>query len=89
MKAIKPTPNKHHWPRRAVKSVECRRRDLVIRITDWMRDKHEPAYDVEVYIGGVYDFNESKSFTRSSGLSAGECKLSAIEFANAQTRKLL
>jgi len=55
MKQIQPTPNEHQWPRSEAKTVECRKRDLVIRISDWSRDKDEPAFDVEVYIGGVYD----------------------------------
>ena len=78
-----------HWPRHAVKTVECRKRDLVIRITDWLSDKEEPAYDVEVYIGGVYDWNESQTFALSSGLTPGEAKLNAITFAQSQTAKLL
>jgi hypothetical protein len=62
MKQIKPTNNEHQWPRRAVASIECRKRDLVVRISDWTRYREEPAYDVEVYVGGVYDFNLSESF---------------------------
>lgn len=89
MKTIKPTPNKHHWPRNAVASVECRKRDLVVRITNWMSDKEEPAYDVEVYIGGVYDWNESQSFTIFSLKTKAECKRQAIAFANKQISKLL
>lgn len=89
MKAIKPTPNKHHWPRHEAKTVECRKRDLVLRITNWMDDKDEPAYDVECYIGGVYDWNESESFTLSSGLTKGQAKQRAIEYAQAQIAKLL
>jgi len=34
MKQIRPTSNEHNWPRNAVKSIECRKRDLVIRIAD-------------------------------------------------------
>ncbi len=93
MKTLKPTPNKHHWPRNAVKSIECRKRDLIIRIADWGRDREEPAYDVECYIGGVYDWNESKSFTfhREHGQfkSKALAKRAAIDFANLQTSKLL
>ena len=94
MKLIKPTPNEHHWPRQAVKSVECRKCDLVIRITDWMRDKDEPAFDVEVYVGGVYDWNESKTCSRWNGgdkprKSPAQCKQEAIEFASKQVAKLL
>lgn len=79
----------HGFPRHKVKSVDTRKRDLVIRIADWMRDKDEPAYDVEVYIAGVYDYNESESFTLSSGLSKQEAKTKATEFVCAQIKKLL
>lgn len=89
MNTIKPSPNKEQWPRSAVKSVECRERDLVIRITDWMSDEDEPAYDVEVYIGGVYDWNESKTFALSSGATKRQCKQAAIAFANGQIARLL
>ena len=89
MKVIKPTNNEHRWPRHAVKTVECRKQDLVIRITNWLKDKYEPAYDVEVYIGGVYDWSESQTFALSSGLTPAQAKQKAIEFANTQTAKLL
>ena len=89
MKQIKPSSNAHHWPRNAVKSVECRKKDLVIRITDWWRDKDEPAFDVECYIGDVYDYNESKVFAASSGLTKKQAKIRAILFAQDQIRKLL
>lgn len=63
MKLIKETPNEHHWPRQAVGSIECRKRDLVVRIADWHRiTSGTGGYDVEVYIGGVYDWNQSKNF---------------------------
>ena len=90
MRKIKPSPNKEQWPRQAVKSVECRKRDLVVRITDWMDDDGgEPAFDVEVYIGGVYDFNESKSFTLSSGLTKVQAKAAAVKYAGEQIAKLM
>lgn len=89
MKTIKPSNNKEQWPRMATKSVETRKKDLVIRITDWMRDKDEPAYDVEVYIGGVYDWNESEVFALSSGRTKEQCKADAIAFAHKQTLKWL
>lgn len=89
MKAIQESNNEQHWPRQRVKSVECRKRDLVIRITNWLSDKDEPGYDVECYIGGVYDWNESKCFTLSSGLSASEAKRQALMFARKQLKKLL
>ena len=89
MKTIKPSDNEANWPRHAVSSVDCRKRDLVIRITDWMDDEDEPAYDVECYIGGVYDWNESHTFTLSSGLTAEQAKAAAIEYAAEQMAKLL
>lgn len=92
MKYIVETPNEHHWPRLAVKSVECRKRDLVIRISDWSRqslDTGEPAFDVEVYIGGVYDFHESQTFTLRELKSKAAARAKAIEFASKQVAKLL
>lgn len=89
MKTIKPTPNEHHWPRHAAPSVECRKRDLVLRITNWMSDKDEPGYDVECYIGGVYDWNESESFTIYMLKTEHAAKQAAIEYAQAQVAKLL
>jgi hypothetical protein len=90
MKNIKPTPSRTQWPRQAVKSIECRKRDLVIRIADWTKTKDEPAFDVEVYIGGVYDFNESKTCARSNGnKSVAACKSEAIAYAQSQIAKLL
>jgi hypothetical protein len=80
MKAIKPSRNRHSWPRHKVKQIDCRKRDLVIRIADWTKDKDAPYYDVEVYIGGVYDWNESKCC---------ETKQEAIAFSNMQIAKLL
>jgi len=79
MKRLKPTANEHSWPRKAVPSIECRKRDLVIRIADWRRTEAS-AFDVECYIGGIYDWNESKSC---------ETKADAIAYAQAQVAKLL
>jgi len=80
----------YSWPRNKVKSVDTRKRDLVIRISDWTRDKEEPAFDVEVYKAGVYDWNESQSFTtKSSGKTRNEAKQSAIDFARSQIERLL
>lgn len=100
MQQIQETPNEHHWPRWKVQTVECRKRDLVIRITDWTRDKDEPAYDVEVYIGGVYDWNESACFTRWQIQHAQPlrpngrpwkktARMQAMEFAREKMAKLL
>ncbi len=80
MNAIAPSPNKEQWPRQACPSVECRKRDLVIRIADWRRDRDEPGYDVECYIAGVYDWNESQHF---------RTKPEAVAYAAAQIAKLL
>lgn len=99
MKRIKPSPlSEHYWPHTPVKSIECRKRDLVIRIADWTRNREEPAYDVEVYIGGVYNWNESKAFTvhpeyvgqgDTFFASKANAKAAAIAYAQAQTDKLL
>jgi len=89
MKRIKETPNEHNWPRKAYKSLDLRKRDLVIRIADWSRDKEEPSYDVECYIGGVYDWNESKCCTKHAYGSMRAAKKAAIAFVNEQTAKLL
>jgi len=87
MKRIKSSRN--GWPRKRVKSIDCRARDLVIRIADWSKDKDEPAYDVEVYIGGVYDFDESKTFTKREFVSCVYAKVRAKAFAQLQIAKLL
>ena len=95
MKRIKPTqPDAQgvQWPRHAVPAVECRKRDLVIRIADWSRQSlrnGEPGYDVEVYIGGVYDWNESRTFTLREHETKARAKVSAIDYASAQIAKLL
>jgi hypothetical protein len=92
MKRIKPSSNEHHWPRNAVTSVECRKRDLVVRISDWSRQSlntGEPAYDVECYIGGVYDFGQSKTFTLRDHKTKAKCKALAIEYAAKQIGALL
>ena len=83
MKRIKQSDNPQRWPREAVASVETRKRDLVIRIADWHRVKPQSGtggYDVEVYIGGVYDWNESKNF---------DTKPEAAAFAAQQIARLL
>ena len=89
MKQIKPTANEHNWPRSRVKAVKCGKRDLVVRITNWMSDRDKPAYNVEVYIGGVYDWNESECFPMHQHKTEETCKALAIAFANAQIAKLL
>jgi hypothetical protein len=89
MKRITPTDNEHHWPRHASPTIECRKRDLVVRIADWTRDRGEPAYDVEVYIGGVYDGNESHTCTVHHYGTKAAAKRAAIETAQAKIAKLL
>lgn len=90
MKAIKPSPGKIQWPRWKVSNVECRKKDLVLRITDWGKDKGEPGYDVEVYIGGVYDWHESTQFCLSPGLTTPtQAKQRAIKFAQEKIAQLL
>ena len=89
MKLIQPTKNEHSWPRNAVKQLELRKRDLVIRIADWTRDREEPSYDVEVYIGGVYDWNESESCTFYKYGTKQAAKAAAIAYASKQIAKLL
>jgi hypothetical protein len=68
------------WPRHLVKKVETRKRDLVIRIANWKRDRDEPGYDVEVYDRGVYDWNLSKTC---------KTKQEAVEFAQKKIMEVL
>ena len=90
MKNIQPTANAHQWPRKACPSIECRKTDLVIRVTDWTSDRDEPAYDVECYVGGVYDFNLSKTFsTTNANRTKTEAKALAVYFAQEQIAALL
>lgn len=89
MKNIKPSNNEQQWPRQAVNSIETRKQDLVVRITDWSKDKDEPAYDVEIYIGGVFDWNESKTCTKYEHGTMTAAKSDAIRFAQDQIVKLL
>lgn len=90
MKRITASTNSQRWPRCKTASVETRKRDLVIRIADWSHDHDEPAFDVECYIGGIYDDDESKTFPcnrQSSGKRYA--KAAAIAFAARQIRRLL
>lgn len=92
MKPIAPTDNVHHWPRCEVKSIECRRRDLVVRIADWSRQPMrtgEPSYDVEVYVGGVYDWDESKCCTVREYGTKAQAKAEAIAVASERIGRLL
>ena len=87
MKQLKPSPER--WPRMAVSSVETRKRDLVIRISDWSKDRDEPAFDVECYIGGVYDWSQSESFTFHVHKTKKAALKAAVTFAQAQIAKLM
>ena len=89
MKPITPSKNAHSWPRHKVTSIEARKRDLIVRIADWSKDREEPAYDVEVYIGGVYDWNESKTCTKHTYSTLVAAKLAAKAFAAQQIERLL
>ena len=92
MERIQPSTNKHQWPRKAVQSVECRKRDLVIRIADWSRQSMqsgEPAYDVEVYVGGVYSWDLSETCTVRKHGSKAAAKKAAVEFAQQKIAALL
>jgi len=79
------------WPKNKVPSIDCRKRDTIIRIADWTRDDDDkPAYDVEVYEHGIYDWNESQSFsTRNADRTKAEARKAAVEFAIKQIRRLL
>ncbi len=68
------------WPRHTVKSIETRKRDLVIRIADFTRTKDAPCFDVEFYQAGVYDWHKSHSFDASM-LGKDEAKRRAIAHA--------
>ncbi len=91
MNAIKDSGTENnHFPRHKVESIEVRKRDLVFRISDWTSDRDEPAYDVETYIGGIHDFNESAQFsTKNANRTKKEAKQLAIEFVKKQVEKLL
>lgn len=89
MKRISESNNKCRWPRQAVTAIDCRKRDLIVRIADWTRDKDEPAYDVEIYIGGVYDWNESATFTLYEHGTKTVARLKATLYAQSQIAKLL
>ncbi len=89
MRQIQQTDNEHRWPRCAIDSVKTRKRDLVIRIANWSRDKSEPAFDVEVYIGGVYDYHESYTATKYEHGTLKKAKAAAIKFAQDKIAVLL
>lgn len=79
---------KNSWPRHKVDKVKCRERDLVIRITNWLDDEEEPAIDVEMYIAGVYDWNESEAFsTLNAGRTKQQAKALALEFAQQKMKQ--
>ena len=80
MKRLRESNNEYRWPRKAVRSVETRKRDLVIRISNWTLNRDQPGFDVECYIGGVYDWNQSQVLPT---------KAQAVTFAQQQIAKLL
>jgi hypothetical protein len=69
-------------------NVEARKRDLIIRIADWTRDKDEPAYDVEIYCKGSYIGGECFT-TRSSGRTKAEAKAAAVAYAQKEIADLM
>lgn len=77
------------WPRNTVKSIDCRKKDSIIRIADWTRDKDEPAYDVECYVRGVYDWSLSKTFCTNANRTKAQARTAAIAFAQEQIGKLV
>jgi hypothetical protein len=80
------------WPRNIVKAIDCRKRDVIVRIADWSRQSPgsgDPGYDVEVYVHGVYDWNLSKCFTLSSGLTKTQAKQAATKYAGEMLTKIL
>ncbi len=81
--------NENEWPLHRVDAVSCRERDLVIRISNWGDDKDEPGYDVECYIGGVYNWDESRCFTICELGSMEAAKTSALAFVKKQVAKHL
>lgn len=89
MKRIQPSDNVNHWPRHAVSSIETRKRDLVVRIADWTRMKEEPTYDVEVYVGGVYDWHLSATIRVSDHTNKEAAKQAAVRIAQLRIAELL
>ena len=91
MKAIKESLNAHHWPRNKVPSIECRKRDLIIRIADWTRESPltgDPAFHVETYVGGIYDWTLSQCFCLR-GKTKVQARAEAVAFAQKQIASLL
>lgn len=60
-----------------------------MRIADWSRDKEEPAYDVEVYVGGVYDWNLSETCSTHQHGTLAAAKQAAIAIASKRIADLL
>lgn len=69
--------------------LECRKRDLVIRIADWSEDEHEPGYDVEVYLNGAYVRKHSKCCTVHQYQSIEVAKERAFGFAAEKIKELI
>lgn len=90
MNPLRLSKNPERWPRHRVGSVACRSKDLVIRIADWTSDADEPSYDVEVYVGGVYDWTLSGTFsTLNAGRTKRQARDEAVAFASRQISALL
>jgi len=89
MQHISETKNGSKWPRQKVASIDARKKDLIIRISDWTRVKDATGYDVEVYVGGVYDWNESRCFGLALYGSLAVAKKAAVAFASEQIARLL
>ena len=73
---------------RATRHVSTRDRDLVVRIADWTDDPDEAAYDVEMYVGGVYVYAEGEVFSVDED-GKDDAKTRAIAFAQKQIAALL
>lgn len=72
------------------RNTPLRHRDLlVIKIVDWSDDPDdcEPAIDVEVYINGEFDSEESKIFQIPSGENKDKALEKARKFAGEIIRK--
>jgi hypothetical protein len=69
--------------------LECRNRDVVIRLANWLDDKDEPGYDVEFYIRGRYIDSCSECFTLHKWKYPARAKKEAINFITRQLKKEL
>lgn len=81
-------PSETDGSNRATRHISTGNRDLVVRIADWTDDPDEAAYDVEMYVGGVYVSSESAVFSVDED-SKDDAKTRAIAFAQKQIAALL